>query len=351
MSKIKVAVIFGGNSTEYEVSLKSAASVLENIDRDKYEIIMLGITRGGKWLRYNGDIEKIRNNTWHMDNCCYPAVISPCRDIKGIIEILPENSYLNIDIDVAFPVMHGKYGEDGTIQGLLEMAGIPYVGCGTLSSAICMDKDIAHTLAEANGIRVPHSMPLHRSYDEGKVHLFAEAYGFPIYVKPVKSGSSIGIVKANNEKELYSGIDNAFKYDDKVLLEENIPGFEVGCAVLGNDEIVLGDVDEVEITKGFFDYGEKYSLETSRIHLPARLDCTTIDEIKKTAAKLYKILECKGFARIDMFIKPDKEIVFNEVNTIPGFTSKSRYPSMLISTGMTYSKIIDNLIALAQMDN
>lgn len=346
MEKKKIAVLFGGCSTEYEVSLKSAAAVINNLCSDKYDVILIGITRDGKWFRYYGDTEKIQNNTWLESGSCVKAIISPSREVHGIIEFCDEGFRMT-RIDVAFPVLHGKNGEDGTLQGLLELAGIPFVGCDTLSSAMCMDKDIAHKIARLAGVKTPNSVCVTTASDKQSALAFAIRQGFPVYVKPANAGSSIGITKANCEEDVYCGIEKAFKHDSKVVIEENIDGFEVGCAVLGNDKLLVGEVDEIELRSGFFDYREKYTLETSKIHLPARIDKLTAQKIKDTALVLYKALGCKGFARVDMFLTRQNEVVFNEINTIPGFTTKSRYPGMLRAAGLSYGEILDRLIILA----
>lgn len=346
MDKMKVAVIFGGCSSEYEVSLKSAASVIEHLNKDLYEIILVGITREGEWLRYFGEVDGIKNDTWHLDKGCRAAAFSPDRSLNALIEFW-EDRFVTTQIDVVFPVMHGKNGEDGTVQGLLELAAIPFVGCDTLSSALCMDKDIAHRLAQSAGVRVPPSITALKYTDVCEIIRRTETLRYPLFVKPAKAGSSFGITRAACQEELSDAIMEAFRHDSKIVIEEGIEGFEVGCAVLGNDELIIGEVDEIELQKGFFDYTEKYSLVSSKIYMPARLDYQTAERIKETALKLYKTLCCKGFARVDMFLTPAGHIVFNEINTIPGFTAHSRYPKMLGGIGMSFENILDKLIALA----
>lgn len=345
MNKKKIAVIFGGCSSEYPVSLQSAYSIISHIDKKLYEVIMIGITREGEWFRYLGSAENIKNDTWYRDkNTCIPVIISPDRKIQGIIEFGEEVKY--IKIDAAFPVLHGKNGEDGTIQGLIELAGIPLIGCGTLSSALCMDKDRAHKLVETIGIEVPKSVVLYKNYDVKKLLEITKDLIYPIFVKPVKSGSSFGITKVCDMTDLPGAVKEAFLHDDEVILEENVEGFEVGCAVMGNDELTIGEVDEIELTGGFFDYTEKYTLKSSYIHMPARIDKNTADKIKQAAAKIYRVLGCRVLARVDMFLTPDKRIVFNEVNTMPGFTSHSRYPNMMKGIGLNYDELITKLIEL-----
>ena len=215
------------------------------------------------------------------------------------------------------------------------MAGIPFAGCGVLSSSLCMDKDIAHKLVNLTGIKTSASVVV-----ESDMHLTEKTNHllYPLFVKPVKAGSSFGITKITDPGELKSAVGKAFCYDRKVIIEEAVPGFEVGCAVLGSQSLITGNLDEIELSRGFFDYTEKYTLETSKIHLPARLDQETTDKIKKAAETIYKTLNCSGFARVDFFVTPEKEIVFNEVNTIPGFTTHSRYPNMLKSVGLSFEK-------------
>lgn len=345
MSKIKLAVIFGGNSTEYEVSLQSAFSVLDNLDPDKYEVIPLGITREGDWYRYYGDYSLLPDNKWLNDpDMLVPAVISHSRSYKGILELTDKGNVLT-EIDLALPILHGKNGEDGTVQGLFELAGIPVVGCNALSSAICMDKDRAHKLVSLEGVEVPKSVTLSK-FEKDNVSDLTASLTYPLFVKPVRAGSSFGITKIFRPEELTAAVDLAFEHDDEVIIEENVDGFEVGCAVLGINELTVGRVDEIELSHGFFDYTEKYNLITSNIYMPARISPETEDRIRNTAKVIYKALACSGFARVDMFLTPDNRIVFNEVNTIPGFTSHSRYPSMMKGIGLSFPEVLDKLIGL-----
>lgn len=347
MQRKTVAVLFGGNSSEYEVSLESACAVIENLNQDKYDLILLGITRQGAWLKYEGDTVRIKNDTWQEHPSCVPAIISPDRNTRGML-VCEGDRVKIMPVDVAFPVLHGKNGEDGTIQGLLAMAGIPCVGCGMLSSAVCMDKDIAHKLVHSAGIKTPNSIivytpiPDFQLLYEQMMHL-----QYPLFVKPANSGSSLGITEVNKHSNLLEAVRIACQYDHKVIIEEAIPGFEVGCAVVGDETLTIGAIDEIELSQGFFNYEEKYSLTNSKIHMPARIDVDTADHIKKTAATIYRILGCAGFARVDLFLTPDLEIIFNEVNTIPGFTTHSRYPNMLKGIGMTFQQIVDKIIRLA----
>ena len=342
--KACIAVLFGGCSDEYEVSLQSAQAVLEAIDREKYEICMLGITRQGRWYRYDGPLEAIGADRWYREGRCAPAILSPDRGTHGVV-VLERDGVSRVFIDAAFPVLHGKNGEDGTVQGLLELAGIPVIGCGTLASALCMDKLRAHSLAAQAGIAVPRSAEVFPGTGEDALRRMGEELGYPLFVKPVCGGSSFGVSKAADFSQLPGAVEKAFHHDSRVLLEENIPGFEVGCAVMGEgNSLTIGAVDEIELRQGFFDYAEKYNLITSSIHVPARIPPVKAAEIQNTALRLYRILGCSGFARVDLFLTPEGRIIFNEVNTIPGFTAHSRFPGMLMAVGMSFPEIVGRLI-------
>lgn len=346
MKKKKIAVIFGGYSTEYEVSLESAFSVIENINKSKFDIVLIGITRNGNWYRYFGETEKIADNTWFKDReKLNPVIVLQNRSVKGILEMRKEKSEI-IKIDLAFPILHGKYGEDGTVQGLFELAGIPIVGCDTLSSALCMDKERAHKLVSLEGIPVPKSVTFKQSEKISAQQEINAKLKYPLFVKPVRAGSSFGITKVYNKNELEAAINLAFEHDSEVIAEENIDGFEVGCAVMGIDELTIGRADEIELSGGFFDFTEKYTFKSSQIHMPARIDVQAEKKIQDTAAIIYKALGCSGFARVDMFYTPAGEIVFNEVNTIPGFTSHSRYPNMMKGAGLSFADMLDKLLSL-----
>ena len=345
MNKISVAVIFGGVSSEHEVSLQSAQAVIENIDREKFEVIPVGITKDGAWYRYYGDAANIGSGDWEKGERV-PAIITPDRATHGLAEF-SQQGMTTLRLDAAFPVLHGKNGEDGTVQGLLELAGIPVVGCGTLAGALCMDKNRAHIVAAAEGVRVPKALVI-RSMDELQgAESFAKGVGLPLFVKPVKSGSSFGITRVTEFGALEAAIECAFEYDGEVILEENIDGFEVGCAVMGKEELFVGEVDEIELAQGFFDFREKYNLITSSIHVPARIDGEKAEEIKRTAKVIYNALGCSGFARVDMFLTLRGEIVFNEVNTIPGFTAHSRFPSMMKAAGLPFEEVLTRLVETA----
>lgn len=343
MKKLNVAVFFGGCSSEYSVSLSSASGVILNLDGEKYNPLMVGITQDGQWYYYTGPVDKLLNDTWHNPQDCVPAALSPNRGEHSLL-LLKADGVARIPVDVAFPVLHGRNGEDGTIQGLIELAGIPLAGCGTLSSALGMDKDRAHKLVSLAGVRVPRHLVLEKDTPFQDAAEFARELGYPIYVKPVKAGSSYGITKISGEAQLADAISLAFRYDNQAILEENIPGFEVGCAVLGGRNPIIGEVDEIELSGDFFDFTEKYTLKTSAIHVPARIDDAKAAEIKETAKCIYNVLGCSGFARVDMFLTPGGDVIFNEVNTIPGFTEHSRYPGMMKAAGYSFRQVLDDII-------
>lgn len=346
MKKLKTAILFGGCSPEYSVSLQSAYSVINHIDTDKFMPILIGISSKGNWYQFNGNIEKIASDTWCNPSDCLPAAISPDRQMHTLLVFQPDK-VVKLPIDAAFPVLHGKNGEDGTVQGIFELAGIPLIGCGTMTSALCMDKDRAHKLAHAAGVQVPASFLLKKNTDIEIALAQAESLRYPLFVKPVRAGSSYGITKVTDRCGLPAAIKLAFEYDDEVIVEESITGFEVGCAVMGNDTLTVGEVDEIELSDGFFDFTEKYTLKTSAIHVPARISEEKTKEIKETAKTIYQALGCRGFARVDMFLSSDGKVIFNEVNTIPGFTSHSRYPNMMKAAGIPFEQVISRVIELA----
>ena len=292
-----ILVLFGGCSTEYEVSLHSAYAVLSHMDPARYTPLAVGITREGQWLCYTGDLSRLEDGTWQQAADCIPC--TPLVEREAHALLLLDGSGRRLLFDAVFPVLHGKNGEDGTVQGLFELAGVPVIGCGTLSSALCMDKDRAHQLAALAGIRVPRSHVFHSSDD-------------------------------------FSRLTQA----------ESIPGFEGGCAVMGNEELTVGLGDEIALSEGFFNYEEKYTLKTSAIHCPARIPPEKAAEIQAAAKTIYRALDCRVFARVDLFLTPDGEIVFNEVNTIPGFTAHSRYPSMMQGIGISFGELVTRLIEL-----
>lgn len=344
--KLKIAVLFGGCSPEYGVSLESAYAVVSHMDRSRYQPVLVGITPDGEWFYYTGDVEQIASDTWYNARDCIPAAVSPGRRNHALL-LFRQGGIEKVHIDAAFPILHGKNGEDGTVQGLFALAGIPLIGCGVLASALCMDKDRVHKLAYAAGVAVPASFVLERSSDPSKAFSFADRLGYPLFVKPVRAGSSYGITRVTKREQLAGAISLALSYDEQVILEENVSGVEIGCAILGSAALTVGELDEIELSGGFFDFTEKYTLKTSVIHVPARIPAKTARAVKEAAKNIYRTLGCSGFARVDFFLTSGGQIVLNEVNTIPGFTAHSRYPSMMRAAGMPFEKVISSVIELA----
>lgn len=348
-NKIRVAVLFGGVSSEHEISLMSAESVLCNLS-DQYEVLRIGITKDGRWVEYTGSNEEITNQKWESDTSLRTAVVSPDRSHKGIL-LLGKDGYTVYPVDICFPVLHGKHGEDGTIQGLFQLAGIPFVGCDTISSANCMDKEMTHTILEANGIRMAKWVIV----NEQKMQDFdafaqqaEEKLGYPMFVKPANAGSSVGVGKAKNREELKSACETALKEDYKAVVEECIEMQEVETAVLGNENArAAGVIGELVPVVEFYTYEAKYIDGTTELHIPGRVSEEVSLKLRQTAEKAFKAIGCEGFARIDFFVrKSDSEVILNEINTIPGFTSISMYPKLWDYCGMSYSKLLDNLIQL-----
>ncbi len=348
-----ILVIFGGCSSEYEVSLRSSASVLRNIDTEKYNVLTLGITKDGGWYYYTGSVDDIENGSWSTGNRICPAVISPDRNEKCLL-IMKNGSVEKLKIDVIFPVLHGKNGEDGTIQGLFELAGIPYVGCGLLASGMCMDKAITNTLADAAGIAgAKWSAFTKTEYYSGNVDLepIIEKLGFPIFVKPANAGSSVGISKAHNLEELKVALDVAFDNDYKAVLEETLIGREIECAVMGNESPVASCIGEILPTAEFYDYEAKYIDNSTGLAIPADLPEEVSEKVRKAAVHAYKTMGCEGCSRVDFFLADDGTCYLNEINTLPGFTSISMFPKLFGQVGIEYSKLIDKLIEYAEERN
>jgi D-alanine--D-alanine ligase len=348
--KTKLAILFGGKSDEYSVSLHSAAAIINNVPEELFDATLIGITQEGKWLLYEGKADKINDDTWHKGNLS-PVLLNMGDDFKGLVKLnLDDNTFEKIELDCIFPVLHGRNGEDGTIQGLCQMTGIPFVGCDMTSSAVCMDKDFTHIICENAGIETAPYMSAVNSNKLNVKKLYEEAFeklSLPMFIKPANNGSSIGISKVRNYDEFEKGIMEAFQHDNKVVIEKMIEGFEIGCAVLGNEELMIGEVDEIDTKNDFFDYVEKYSQHNSKIHCPARISDELKLEAKKIAEKTYRALGCKGLSRVDMFVTPENKIYLNEINTIPGLTDLSRYPSMLRKIGIEYRDLIIKLVELA----
>lgn len=346
-NKLCVVLLFGGMSSEHEVSRVSVGNFVNNIDRTKYEVLAVGITKEGRWLYTEATAAQMADGSWEQLAGNMPCILSPDRADHGMVLFTPEGHVEKLHVDVVIPVLHGLWGEDGTVQGLLELAGIPVVGCGVLASALCMDKDVAHRLVRAAGVAVPPSILFRAGEGLDTLPERTASLTYPLFVKPARAGSSFGITKVEEPGVLAEAVTAALAHDSKVVIEEAVPGFEVGCAVLGNEVLTVGHVDEIELSGGFFNYTEKYGLITSSIHMPARISQEKETEIQATAQLIYRALECSGFARVDLFLTPDGRIVFNEVNTIPGFTAHSRYPNMMRSIGLEFGPLLDRLIGLA----
>lgn len=341
MSKLKIAVLFGGCSEEHNVSVKSAQEIAKYIDTEKYDVTYVGITRSGRWLLCEKPCPD-----WENEDCC-PAAISPDRTVHGLIA-LQNNQYRSIYIDVVFPVLHGRFGEDGAMQGLLELSGIPYVGCDIAGSAICMDKSLAYIMAARAGIAVPAFQIIHPD-DTPKIDIPS----YPVFVKPARSGSSFGVSKVQCESELDAAVKTALQYDSKVLIEQAVSGIETGCAVLDNHNfLITSEIDSITLSQGFFrihqESDPENGSENATFTVPANLPPSKQAELKETAKTIYRALGCRGLARVDMFLQEDGRIVLNEVNTLPGFTSYSRYPRMMKAAGIDIPEIIDCLISLAK---
>ncbi len=344
-NKLNTVVIFGGKSPEHDVSCMSAYNILNAIDRDKYNVYMIGISKQGEWFYFDGDISKINDGTWK--ECAVPAGISPT---EGFYKSA-DGVHTPIPCDVVFPAVHGGYCEDGRMQGLLDMCDIKYVGPGCTASAVGMDK--FHTKLAASYIGVPVSdfyFTDRQSYEDGCENILRDIcskFSFPVFVKPANAGSSVGVSKATDRTQLSEAISTALKYDSRVLIEEYIKGSEVEVAVMGNDSPIASVCGEINPGANFYDYETKYESDTASYYIPARISQATSDKIRTMALGVYKILGCRGLSRVDFFVCDDESIVFNEINTLPGFTSISMYPTLFKHSGMTYSQIIDKLIELA----
>lgn len=357
--KKRVMIIFGGQSTEHEVSRLSATSIINNIDKSKFDIILVGITKEGRWIPYNGPVEKIASGEWEeiAMNGSVKSISSHQNIINAIVSRGASSEAMiksekEATVDVVFPVLHGTKGEDGTIQGLFEMAGIPYVGCGVLSSALGMDKIYAKVMFEKAGI--PQADYLYftrkeiKENDSNAADRIEQKFEYPVFVKPSNAGSSVGVSKAQNRKELIEALSLAAQYDRKVLVEEFVNGREVECAVLGNDNPIASTVGEILPSNEFYDYNAKYIDGSSKTIIPADLPEETISKIRDYAVKAFKILDCAGLSRVDFFVhKESGEIYINEINTLPGFTDISMYPMLWEASGISYSELIEKLIDLA----
>ncbi len=349
MSKrLNVAVVFGGKSGEHEVSLMSATNVIKAINKEKYNIHMIGITKQGKWMAYKGEVDKIADGRWEKEAAGIDRDETINLLFSGIFAGETENR-----IDVVFPVLHGPNGEDGTVQGLLEMLDIPYVGCGVMASALGMDKAFSKQLFKDEGLPVGNYDVIMKTDIIKDINIIISRleskFRYPVFVKPVNMGSSVGISKAHNRMELIEGLREASKYDRKVIVEEFINCRELECSVLGNNEPIVSGVGEIIPSREFYDYEAKYFDDgKSALIIPANLDESVAAEIRSIAKKAYMALDCCGMARVDFFMeKSTKKIYINELNTIPGFTKISMYPKLWDAAGIGYSELIDRLIELS----
>lgn len=350
MRKLSVALIFGGKSGEHDVSRISASSIFKNINKEKYDIHTIGITKDGKWMYYSGSAENIENGKWEE-----------LADKTVKINLIPNgNSKVGIEfndggfkqIDVLFPVLHGPYGEDGKIQGLFDISNIPYVGCGVLASSVGMDKLICKKVFTQIGLpQVNYTYTTKWEFDISKndeLDRIEQTLNYPIFVKPANMGSSVGISKVSNRNELLIGINEALKYDRRIVLEQGIDAREIEVAVLGNDEVKSSIAGEIIPAKDFYDYEDKYINGVSKLEIPANINAETMIKIRQMAIDAFKAIDGKGLSRVDFFVdKKDGEIYINEINTLPGFTNISMYPKLWDATGIQYTDLIDNLIKLA----
>jgi D-alanine-D-alanine ligase len=383
MSKLRVGILFGGRSGEHEVSLLSAASVLKAIDKDKYEVVPIGITKEGRWLTAAHAEGLLRGETQpaaggkHLragDPEATPGAALLARGEAVIVPPVPQAHGLvpfetpaiegaahvaghSIDVDVVFPVLHGTFGEDGTIQGLLELAGIPYVGAGVLGSAAGMDKDVMKKLFAAAGLPMVKHVTILRSQWEAStkdvVRQIESRLKYPVFVKPANLGSSVGISKVRERNELAPAIETAAAYDRKIVIEQGVGGKkrkarEVECSVLGNDQPQASTVGEIVPSADFYDYKAKYLDEGSQLLIPAELTKKQMKEVQQMAVRAFQAVDCSGLARVDFLMDPVTEKIYlNEINTMPGFTSISMYPKLWAASGLEYGSLIDRLIQLA----
>ena len=351
MKKISVCVLFGGVSPEHEVSLRSAESVLNNMDKDKYNIFPVGITRDGDWVLFGGtDYAMLPSGQWldHPDN--RRATISPVKG-QGLLSF-EGDCVVREHIDVVFPVLHGENGEDGAMQGLLQLAGIPYVGPHVAASAVSMDKTLTKLVVDNAGV-VQAAWQLVRTHDidnrmDQILTNLENRFNYPVFVKPAGTGSSVGVSKATDRESLREALLAASAYDSKILVEEFINGREVEVAVMGNENPVASVCGEIDSGADFYDYDSKYVTDTSTAYIPARIPEQIAEQVREAAVKVYSVIGCHGLSRVDFFVTyGDNRVVFNEINTLPGFTSISMYPKLFAASGIPYGQLMDELLRLA----
>jgi len=351
MKKLNVCILFGGVSPEHAVSLRSAEFVLNNLDPEKYNIFPVGITQKGDWFLYKGnDYSLLPSGKWeeHPDN--RRAAISPIRG-QGLLSFEGDCVVREL-IDVVFPVLHGENGEDGAMQGLLQLSGIPYVGGGVASSAVAMDKTLTKLVMDSEGITQADWLLVKRSElavrEDAILDRIEEKFTYPVFVKPAGTGSSVGVSKAGNREAALQALKHAAEFDSKILVEEFIDGYEVEVAVLGNDTPVASVCGEIDSGAEFYDYDAKYVTDTSVAYIPARISDEIAEQTRQNAVQIYQAMGCRGLSRVDFFVtKADSRIVFNEINTLPGFTSISMYPKLFQASGFASGELVDELIRLA----
>lgn len=351
--KTTLCVLFGGRSSEYEVSLSSAYGVLTNVDRSLFNVVPIGITREGKWYLYTGDVEKIKDGSWKDDSeNLHETTVDPTPGEPTFVVLDNGKIEKRIRVDVVFPVLHGANGEDGTVQGLLEVANVPFVGPDHTSSGVCMDKSFTKCVINQSGVAKQAKAVILTKREYEKDGAVCEdrtcKLGFPLFVKPARAGSSVGVTKVKSPGELPAALAAAFKEDEKILVEEFIEGREIEVAVMETEgEIVTSEPGEIDPGFDFYDYETKYRSDTASYYIPARLDKKTADEVRETARRIFETLDCRTLSRVDFFVTDDDTVVFNEINTIPGFTPISMYPKLFINSGMTYSEVITSLVRSA----
>ncbi|MDF2586702.1 MAG: D-alanine--D-alanine ligase [Anaerocolumna sp.] len=347
MNKRTVAVMFGGQSSEHEVSCVSATTVISNINTNLFEVVIIGITKDGRWLKVSS-VEDIKSGEWK--NSKTTAIISPDATQKAVL-LIEGNKVVTEKIDVVFPVLHGLYGEDGTVQGLLELAKIPYVGCGVVASGVSMDKLFTKIIVDTLGIRQANYVAVNKKELEQinkVIEKIEQKLDYPVFIKPSNAGSSRGVSKAHNRDELITGLRAAAEHDRKILVEETINGREIECAVLGGNEPKASGVGEIIAAADFYDYDAKYNNEASKTILSPDLPSSTVEKIRDYAVKIFKAVDGYGLSRVDFFVdKVTGDVIFNEINTLPGFTSISMYPMLWEAKGIGKPQLIDKLIQLA----
>ncbi len=348
--KIKLCVVFGGQSPEHDISCKSVVSILSNLDHDRYKIHKIWITKKGEWFLYTGKNAKIEDGSWKKDTKhLKKAIISPDAHDKSIL-VFDEDKIKKIKLDVVFPVLHGEHGEDGTIQGLLELANIKYVGMGVLSSANCMDKTFTKIILQAAGIPQANWVTVN-TWELDRLDEFMDEIesklGYPCFVKPATTGSSVGVGKARNRAELSAAIQNAAEFARKILVEENIDGHEVECSVLGNEKPEAAAVGEIMPTVEFYDFDAKYNDDSTKLQIPADIPAAAREQIRDYAVRAFRAMDGSGLSRVDFFIRyADGAVILNELNTMPGFTNISMYPKLWQAMGLEYGPLLDRLIEL-----